>query len=283
VVNETAQATVPRQKRRKSPWISDKVFELADKRREVKASGLDDSDKVRKYRELNRRIQHQTRQDKNDYISQKCMEIEKHSAANNTRDMFKNIKSLTKKATPKLNVLKDENGNILTEEEDIKARWKEYCGKLYASKEVEEETDIERSIEDEHMLELDILYSEVKEAMNHLRTGKAPGIDNIPAELFKESGEEGIQVMHSLCNKIWRQKVWPKDLKRAVFLPLPKKRDTRECANNRTFLSYHMQARSYFTSWLKGLEITWKMNYYQSRQALGKVEGPETRSVTSET
>ena len=46
---------------------------------------------------------------------------------------------------------------------------------------------------DESMLEPDILYSEVKEVM---RTGKAPVMGNIPAELFKESGEEGLQVMH---------------------------------------------------------------------------------------
>ncbi len=72
-------------------------------------------------------------------MSSKCMEIEKHSEVNSTRDMFKNIKSLTKQAAPKLNVMKDENGKILNEDEDIKAIWKEHCGKLYASKETEEE------------------------------------------------------------------------------------------------------------------------------------------------
>ena len=85
-----------------------------------------------------------------------------------------------------------------------------------------------------NIVEPDILQSEIREAMNHLRTGKAPGIDNIPAELLKESGDEGVKVMHKLCNKIWRQRTWPQDWKRAVFLPLPKKGDTRECANNRT-------------------------------------------------
>ncbi len=235
VVNDTAQATLPRQKRKKSPWTSKKVLELADQRREVKASGLDNSESVKKYRALSREIKQQMRRDKNDYISSKCMEIEKHSEVNNTRDMFKNIKSLTKKAAPKLNVLKDENGNILTEDEEIKARWKEYCGKLYASKETEEEEeDVDVRLDDDHILEPSILYSEVKNAVNHLRKGKAPGIDNIPAELIKESGEEGLRVMHMLCNKIWQQKAWPKDWKRAIFLPLPKKGDTRECANNRT-------------------------------------------------
>ena len=136
VVNETARATVPRQKRKKSPWASEKVFELADQRREVKASGIDSQEKAEKYKELSKRIQHQAREDKKDYISKKCGEIEKYSQSNNSRDMFKNIKSQYKKPAPKLNVLKDANGNILTEDEDIKNRWKEYCEKLYAAKEV---------------------------------------------------------------------------------------------------------------------------------------------------
>jgi len=37
-----------------------------------------------------------------------------------------------------------------------------------------------------------------------------------------------------LCNLIWKDKEWPKDWTRSVFLPLPKKGDTRDCKNNRT-------------------------------------------------
>ncbi len=64
-------------------------------------------------------------------------------------------------------------------------------------------------------LEPSLSNSELKEAVNHLRVGKAPGIDN--TELIKESGEEGIRGMHKmLCNKIWQQKAWPKDWKRVI-------------------------------------------------------------------
>ena len=96
VVNETGQATVPKQRRRKFPWASKEVFnmfEFVDQRRKVKASGMD-SQEASKYRELSRKIQHQARHDKNSYISKKCAEIERKSEVNNTRDIFKNIKSL---------------------------------------------------------------------------------------------------------------------------------------------------------------------------------------------
>lgn len=59
--------------------------------------------------------------------------------------------------------------------------------------------------------EPNILRSEVELAMKKMRNDKAPGCDDIPAELFKESGEEGVSVMHGLCNLIWKVKTWPQD------------------------------------------------------------------------
>lgn len=41
-------------------------------------------------------------------------------------------------------------------------------------------------------------------------------------------------MLHKLCNLIWKDKNWPTDWTRSVFLPLPKKGDTRDCKNNRT-------------------------------------------------
>ena len=55
-------------------------------------------------------------------------------------------------------------------------------------------------------------------AIKIMRTGKAPCYDDIPAELIKETGE-GVTVMHKICNLIWKDKSWPKDWTRSVFLP----------------------------------------------------------------
>ena len=92
--------------------------------------------------------------------------------------------------------------------------------------------------ENDHQLEYeedpDILLSEVEQAIKRMRSGKSPGFDNIQAELLKESGTEGVEVIYRLCCKIWKIKEWPEDWKKAVFLPLPKKGDTRECGNNCT-------------------------------------------------
>ena len=229
---ETAEETIPKRKNKRKPWLTEKVFALADQRREVKEKGLDSEEGRREYRDLSREIQKQIRSDKSEFIRQRCAEVEKNSASNNTKDMFKNIKLLTSKPSTKLNVVKDKDGNVLTEEDEIKTRWKEYCEELYASKD-DDDTQEDRE-QQEFEDDPDILLCEVENAMKVLRSGKAPGVDNIQAELLKESGEEGVVIIHRLCNKIWKSKEWPDDWKKAVFLPLPKKGDVRECSNNRT-------------------------------------------------
>ena len=47
------------------------------------------------------------------------------------------------------------------------------------------------------------LQSEVEWALNHFRNGKSPGINNIPIEMWKASGEEEIKLLWKLCKMVW--------------------------------------------------------------------------------
>jgi len=40
--------------------------------------------------------------------------------------------------------------------------------------------------------------------------------------------------LHSICQQIWKTQQWPQDLKRSVFIPIPKKGKAKECSNYRT-------------------------------------------------
>ena len=35
----------------------------------------------------------------------------------------------------------------------------------------------------------------------------------------------------SICQQIWKTQQWPKDVKRSVFIPIPKKGNAKECSN----------------------------------------------------
>ena len=43
-----------------------------------------------------------------------------------------------------------------------------------------------------------------------------------------------MKVLHSICQQIWKTQQWPKDWKRSVFIPVPKKGKAKECSNYHT-------------------------------------------------
>ena len=79
-----------------------------------------------------------------------------------------------------------------------------------------------------------VLLSEVEEAVRNLKLGKSPGVDNIPAELLKHGGAEVTKSLTKLCQKIFENKIWPKDWTQSLIIPLPKKGNTKQCQNYRT-------------------------------------------------
>ena len=60
---------------------------------------------------------------------------------------------------------------------------------------------------------------------------KASGGYRIPVELFQVLKDDAVKVLHSKCQQIWKTQQWPPDWKRSVFIPVPKKDNTKECSN----------------------------------------------------
>ena len=97
----------------------------------------------------------------------------------------------------------------LTEAEDIKKRWQEYTEELY-KKDLHELDN-----HDGVITHLDtVLESEVKWALGSITINKASGGDGIPVELFQILKDDGLQVLHSTCQQIWKTQQWTRDWKR---------------------------------------------------------------------
>ena len=60
------------------------------------------------------------------------------------------------------------------------------------------------------------------------------GSDGIPVELFQILKDEAVKMMHLIFQKIWKTQQWSQDWKRSVFIPIPKKGNTKECSNYHT-------------------------------------------------
>ena len=55
-------------------------------------------------------------------------------------------------------------------------------------------------------------------------------------ELFQILKDDAVKVLHSKYQQIWKTQQWPQDWKRSVFIPIPKKGNTKECSNYRTIV-----------------------------------------------
>ena len=63
---------------------------------------------------------------------------------------------------------------------------------------------------------------------------KASRGDGIPVELFQILKDNAVKVLHSICQQIWKAEQWPQDWKRSVFIPVPKKGNTKQYKNYHT-------------------------------------------------
>ena len=84
---------------------------------------------------------------------------------------------------------------------------------------------------------------------------KASGGDGIPVELFQILKDDDVEVLHSICQQIWKTHQWPQDWKnvkfsfqpqrksmpmnaqnwkRSVFISISKKGNANECSNCHT-------------------------------------------------
>ena len=84
--------------------------------------------------------------------------------------------------------------------------------------------------------ESEILEYEVNWALGSISANKASGGNGIPAELFQILKDDAVKLLHSVCHQMWKTQQWPKDWKRSVFIPVPRKGSAKECSKYYTIV-----------------------------------------------
>ena len=57
----------------------------------------------------------------------------------------------------------------------------------------------------------EITREEIRSALGDMKSGKAPSIDSITADLLRVDTDTTVNVLHELFNKIWEEKSVPED------------------------------------------------------------------------
>eukprot|EP00112_Aurelia_sp_Birch-Aquarium-sp1_P017362 Seg4013.4 transcript_id=Seg4013.4/GoldUCD/mRNA.D3Y31 product="hypothetical protein" protein_id=Seg4013.4/GoldUCD/D3Y31 len=190
-------------------------------------------------KELNAEFQRKARRDKQKIFKDQCKTIEESNKKGRTRDLFKRIREITGMFTPRIGIVKNKQGKDLSEEAEVKTRWKEYTEDSYKR----DATISDKFLPKDFLPEPSISESEVERAMKELANGKAPGIDNIPIEIFKVGGNEARTIITKICKKIWETTEWPRQWKQSAYIPIPKKGIHVHVKTTEQFLLLCMQAK----------------------------------------
>ncbi|KAK3507291.1 hypothetical protein QTP70_013548 [Hemibagrus guttatus] len=89
---------------------------------------------------------------------------------------------------------------VLTSEESVQRRWKEYFEEL-----MNEENEREKRVEEVNSVEQKvdkIRKDEVRKALKRMKSGKAVGPDDIPVEVWKCLGEAAVEFLANLFNRV---------------------------------------------------------------------------------
>jgi hypothetical protein len=127
--------------------------------------------------------------------------------------------------------IRDEHGRLGIDVEDRKEIWKKYMERL-----LNEENEWDGLVGEDRVEGVveDISTEEVEEAVKGMRKGKAGGASEVCSEFFLYSGEVGVEVLKTICNRILNGEGIPQDWKESVLIPLYKgKGDVRECGSYR--------------------------------------------------
>ena len=145
-----------------------------------------------RYIQLNSQFQRIARRDNESFFNEQCLIKEEHNIKGKTSDLFRKIGNIKGAFRPKKGTIKDKNGKVLLDAEEIKKRWKDYKKELY--KKNLNELDYYDGVVSQQ--EPDILECEVQWALGSTAVNKASGCNAIPVELFKTLKDDAIKVLH---------------------------------------------------------------------------------------
>ena len=79
-----------------------------------------------------------------------------------------------------------------------------------------------------------ILKAEVESTIKLMKSGKATGPDDIPIEALMALSDDNTDLITNFCNTIYNSGYIPMEMRKSIFLPIPKKLKAQNCTDFRT-------------------------------------------------
>ena len=237
-----AEATIGVMKKVHQDWFDDndlEIKELLAEKYVAHKSWLAEETSDAKHRlflSLRSKLQSRLRAMKDEWWRKKAEEIQWYADTKNTKLFYAGIKTVFGPRQGSSAPVKNEDGDILTDNVAINKRWAEHFEQL-----LNRQSAIDPSVIDDipqrtirHDLDSPPSRCEVVRAISQLQTGKAAGPDGIPPEVLKAGGDCLSNKLTEFFGLCWNDGCLPQDMKDARIVHLYKgKGEKSSCDNHR--------------------------------------------------
>ncbi|KAK3560607.1 hypothetical protein QTP86_010947 [Hemibagrus guttatus] len=180
--NEEVQDSIQRKRLAKKKWDMDRTEENRQE-----------------YKESQRRVKREVSKAKQKAYDELYTRLDTREGE---KDLYRLARQRDRdgKDVQQVRVIKDRDGRVLTSEESVQRRWKEYFEEL-----MNEENEREKRVEGVNSVEQEvdkIRKDEVRKALKRMKSGKAVGPDDIPVEVWKCLGEAAVEFLANLFNRV---------------------------------------------------------------------------------
>lgn len=226
--------------RLKKDWMSEETWAEIDRRKELKLNIIRSKTRAQKtqaqrnYADSDRRIKRGARRDKRRWVDEQAVAAEEAARRGDSKELYNITRTLSQRRFRREGPVRDKNGTLLTSREEQLRRWEDHFKEILNKEDSQQQWMRGRVEEIPVNGDIDLecpTLEEIKDALKTLKNGKAPGKDNITAELLKVDLDTSARILYPLVQEIWINERSPTEWKRGVIVKLPKKGDTTNCNN----------------------------------------------------
>jgi hypothetical protein len=131
-----------------------------------------------------------------EYLKDKITYLKTNNKNKNIRDFYRGINEFKKGYQPRINIIKDENGNLIAHPQSVLNTWKNFFNHVLNAHGVHDVRQMDIHTAEPLVPEPSLV--EVEIATGKLKSYKSPGTDNIPTELIKAGSETLYSEIHRL-------------------------------------------------------------------------------------
>ena len=246
-VHSTALECLGPTTRKHKDWFdenSSEIRDLLEKKHQAYRAHVDDPRNPTKKDALKRTrsaVQLKLRQLQDAWLSNKADEIQSYADRKDMKNFYASLKEIygpTSSGTaPPL--LSADGSTLITDKDKLLERWAEHFNSVLNRPSAINNEAINRLPQIPIDASLDVTPSldEIRKGIHQLSSGKAPGADSIPAEVYKEGGEALTVKLHDLFALIWKDEIVPQELKDASIVHLYKRKGNRQSCDNHRGIS----------------------------------------------